>query len=76
VRGEREGSPQASGSVLIKQEGKTVVRGPGKWPCKLSEVLLGVRLECTRKSDGTAGLGVWSSAGQEEGLNLLPRKNN
>jgi hypothetical protein len=52
------------------------VRAREKWSCKLPEVLPGGLLECTRKSDNTAGLGEWSSAGQEEGLNLLLRKNN
>ena len=51
------------------------VRGPEKQSCKLFDVLPVRRLRYTRKSDCTAGLGVSSSAPQEEGFNLPLRKN-
>ena len=51
------------------------VRDPENQSCKLFDVLLVRRLRYTRKSDCTAGLGVSSSAPQEEGLNLPLRKN-
>jgi len=60
---------------LVQQEEKMAVRGPEKQSRKLFEVLLGGRLEYTRKNGCTAGLGVSSSAPQEEGLNLPLRKN-
>ena len=74
VRGERSFAASER-RCLFKQEGKMAVRGPEKWSCKLSDVLLRGLLECTRKSDGTAGHGVWKPAGQEESLNLLLRTN-
>ena len=52
------------------------VRGPEKQSCKLFDVLPVRRLRYTRKSDCMAGLGVSSSAPQEEGLNLPLRKND